>query len=325
MESKQNNPDSQPTFVQELTECWQRLPNKGFFLILLAAWIILFQFLGNGTFGYVHSASLFGWMDTAYGGFLKGGEDEQGYFVPVVVLGLFWMKRKELLALPLRAWWPGLLLLMLALAIHLLGYAVQQQRISIIAMFLGIYALMGLAWGSQWLRASFFPFVLLAFCIPIASISEPVSFPLRHLVAKMVTVICNDGLGMSVLREGTQLFNPSHTYAYDVAAACSGLRSMMAILALATVYAFMNFDKAWKRILMMLLAFPFAVIGNVCRMLGIIITADLSGQAAGNFVHENWFFSLVPYLPAMFGIFLVGRWLREDLEPSTPGLTAKPA
>ena len=33
-------------------------------------------------------------------------------------------------------------------------------------LFAGIYALMGLAWGRQWLRESFFPFILFIFCVP---------------------------------------------------------------------------------------------------------------------------------------------------------------
>ena len=39
-------------FRLEFVDCWQRLPNKGFFLGLLAAWVALFQFLGNSTLGY---------------------------------------------------------------------------------------------------------------------------------------------------------------------------------------------------------------------------------------------------------------------------------
>ena len=46
------------TFWTEFMGCWHRLPNKGLFFGLLGAWLLLFQFLGNGTFGYVDTASL---------------------------------------------------------------------------------------------------------------------------------------------------------------------------------------------------------------------------------------------------------------------------
>ena len=49
-------------FRIQFLECWHRLPNKGLFLVLLAAWLALFHFLGNSTFGYVDTPSLLGWM-----------------------------------------------------------------------------------------------------------------------------------------------------------------------------------------------------------------------------------------------------------------------
>ena len=73
-------------------------------------------------------------------------------------------------------------------------------------------------------------FFLFIFCIPIASIGEPITHPLRRLVAAIVVLVCNNLLGMNVQGEGTQLFNSAHTYSYEVAAACSGLRSLTAVL-----------------------------------------------------------------------------------------------
>lgn len=310
-----------PSLGAELLQCWQELPNKDLFFPLLAAWLLLFQFLGNCTFGYIDTSSLLHWMYNAY---TKGDKsDEHGLLIPIVVLALFWWKRKQLLALPNRLWPPALAMLALALALHGVGYLVQQQRVSIVALFLGIYALMGLAWGPAWLRASLFPFFLVAFCIPISSIGEPVTLPLRILVSKSVVMI-SQMVGIDVLREGTQLFNSQHTYQYEVAAACSGLRSTVAILCLATVYGFMTFEQAWKRVLIMASAFPLAVVGNVLRMMAIIVAAEVGGQEQGNYVHEHWFWSLVPYIPAIAGLMILGRCLRgRELEPGLQ-LEAKP-
>jgi exosortase len=313
-------------FPAEFAQGWRALPNKGFFLALLTVWILLFQFLGNATFGYIDSSSLLAWMKNAYDN--SDGQDSHGFFIPFVVLALFWWKpkRSQLLALPYRIWWPALILLAGAVALHLVGYVVQQPRVSIVAMFAGIYALMGLAWGPGWLRASFFPFFLFVFCIPIASIGESVTLPLRNLVAAIVKALCdNNFVGMDIQRDGTQLFNSARTFQYEVAAACSGLRSLVAVFALATIYGFMNFEKNWKRAVMMLAAFPLAVLGNVLRLLVIIITADIAGQDAGNYVHESAVFNLLPYIPAMFGVVLLGHWLRESTPADPPlPLTVKP-
>ena len=52
----------------------------------------------------------------------------------------------------------------------------------------------------------------------------------------------------------------------------------------------------------MALAFPFAVLGNLARMLLIVLAAERGGQEAGNFVHENMICSLIPYIPAIVGL-----------------------
>lgn len=325
MAENQHNPAPQAGFVADFIQCWNQLPNKGLFLTLLAAWFLLFQFLGNATLGYVDTSSLFGWMWNAYRDDVDGNGDGHGKIIPLVVLALFWWKRKQLLSVRHRAWWPGLLLLVGALALHIMGYLVQQPRISIIGFIAGIFALMGLAWGPAWLRASLFPFLLFAFSVPVSSIATPVTFRLRLLVAKLVTSISNNLLGIDVVREGTQLLNSSRTYGYDIAAACSGLRSFIAILALSTIYGFVTFDKNWKRLLMMAAAFPLAMIGNTMRMMFIIIAAEVGGKSWGDFVHENFFFSLIPYIPAILGVAALGHWLRErPPEPAVSSLTAKP-
>jgi exosortase len=315
MDAKVNSP-SQPSLTEELAETWQQLPNKGLFFTLLAAWLLLFQFLGNATFGYIDTASLLYWMKNAYSNEQSDGQDSHGILIPPLVLMLFWWKRKELLALPNRSWWPGLVMLAGALLLHVVGYMVQQPRISIVALFVGIYALMGMAWGPAWLKKSIFPFFLFVFCIPVASFGELITFPLRHMVTRIVAFICDGILGMNVIQEGTQLYNSAHTYRYEVAAACSGMRSLVAIFALSTVYSFMNFDRPWKRLVMILAAFPLAVIGNVLRLMLIVMTAEMAGQEAGNFVHENWFFSLIPYIPAIAGVLMLGHYMREPEPPA---------
>lgn len=317
MAENENRPGPAAGFAAEFAECWNQLPNKALFFSLLAAWLLLFQFLGNATFGYIDTSSLFKWMYVAYT--TNDWEEGHGLLMPVVVLALFWWKRKQLLALKINAWWPGLLLLAGALVLHLLGYLVQQPRLSIISLFLGIYALMALAWGPAWMRASFFPVFLFVFCIPFASLGAPVTtvtFYLRLLVAKIVAALGSTLMGMDIVREGTGLFNSAHTYGYDVAAACSGLRSLVAIIALSTIYGFVSFESNWKRLAMIAAAFPLAVIGNTARMICILVAAEFDGQAGGNYVHESTVFSLLPYVPAFLGLMLLTHWLRERPAPS---------
>jgi exosortase len=311
-------------FRIEFVDCWHRLPNKGFFLVLLAAWLALFQFLGNSTLGYIPTPSLLAWMHAAYASNpdANGSDDSHGKLIPFVVLALFWWKRKALLAQELKLWWPGLLLVLLALGLHLVGYMVQQPRISIVALFAGIYGLMGLAWGPGWLRESFFPFCLFAFCVPLGWSAVSITFPLRLLVCKVVEVVSAFIFQIDVIRIGTQLIDPTGHYKYEVAAACSGIRSLFATIVVAIIYAMLGFRSWWRRGLLMVSAVPLAVFGNVVRMLTIVLAAEIWGQEAGNTVHEGGpygVYALLPYAAAFAGLMLLGRWLNEPpRQPSEP-------
>jgi exosortase len=302
--------------------CWRQLPNKVFFFVLLAVWALLFQFWGNSILGYIHTSSLFAWLYNAYNLGGEAGEDASvGNLIPFLVVGIFWWKRKELLALPLQLWWPALLLLIAALLLHIFGYLLQQPLFSVIALFAGIYALTGLAWGRDWLRHSVYPIFLFAFSIPLTAHLNFILFPLRMLVCRLVEISAHI-VGINVLRQGTQLMDPSGAYGYDVAAACGGMRSLIAIFLLATVYAFGTFRSPGKRFFLMALALPFAVLGNMLRLLAIIVAAEMGGQDWGNYVHEGGPFgiiSLLPYVPGIVGLLFVGRWLenREDKNKST--------
>lgn len=107
------------------------------------------------------------------------------------------------------------------------------------------------------------------------------------------------------------MFDSAHRFQYNVEAACSGLRSLTTMLALACVFAFTSFQQNWKRGLLILSAVPFAILGNVLRLLTIIIAAEAAGQEAGSYVHKHWLFSLIPYFPAMVGMSLLARLLRS--------------
>ena len=146
--------------------------------------------------------------------------------------------------------------------------------------------------------------------------SVSVTFPLRLLVCRVVELISIYILQIDIVRVGTALSDPSGNYQYDVAAACSGIRSLFAVSAVAIIYAMLVFRAWWKRGLLMASAVPLAVLGNVVRMLSIIIAAEIWGQEGGSYVHEGGplgILSLLPYVAAFAGLLLLGHFLREQM------------
>ncbi|HTG45619.1 MAG TPA: exosortase/archaeosortase family protein [Verrucomicrobiae bacterium] len=298
-----------PGIVMEFKEAWAQLPYKGLFLTLFGLWLVIFHFLGNSTLGYVNSPSLFVWLNWMYE---RAEDDRHGRLIPFVVLALFWWKRRQLLAVPKRHWWPAFGLFGLGIGLHILGYILQQTQISVVGFFLGLYGLTGLVWGPQWLIHSFFPFCLFVFCLPLANVGVAVTLPLRILASEITAVVCRDILGINVIQDGTRIFDSRGSYQYDVAAACSGIRSLTATLALSMIYAFTSLHSGWKRVVMILSAFPFAIAANVIRLSAIVTAAETFGKEAGNFVHSNSVLSLLPYIPAIIGIFVLGHFLKRE-------------
>lgn len=296
-------------FRKDATECWQHLPNKCFFFVLLAAWLALFQFLGNSILGYVHTHSLFLWVYDS----TTTAQSDSGYcnLVPFLVVALFWWKRHELLDSKLQFWGAGLVILGCGMVLHILGYAAQAPQVSIIAFYVGIFGLMGLTWGREWLSKSVFPFFLFAFSLPLGGLTNFITFPLRLLVTWLVQAVSHV-FGIGVIRVGTELIDPSGSFQYDVAPACSGIRSLVAIFLLATVYSFFALRSNWKRLFLIALACPLAVLANLLRLLMVIFAAEIGGQKTGDWVHDNWLTSVMPYVVAFIGFLFVGQWLEKN-------------
>lgn len=323
MEIRPDNPaDSATTPVRgwaaELADAWRRLPCKGPFLLALTVWVALFHFLGNSTLGYVETHSLFGWLNWVY---RVTPDESHGRLIPFVVAGLFWWKRRLLLDLPKSVWFPALGLVAAGLFLHIGGYVVQQARLSVLGFLIGTYGMIGLYWGWPVMRHSFFPFFLLVFCMPLGTLAQEITVPLRLLVSYISVGLSQLALGIDVIRNGTEIFSPDGTFQYDVAPACSGIRSLITILVLTIIYGFMSFTTWWKRGLTIGIAIPLAVVGNVVRITGVIVVAEAFGQDAGLLFHD--YAGFVTFGLAFAGVLTLGYFLGES-HPATSPLPSSP-
>jgi len=311
-----------PTLAEDLLRearvFWGRLPDRSVFLILLGAWGLLFHFLGHCSFNFTDHPSLFAWMWGAWSA--PALEAGHGKLVPLVVLALLWLRRNQLLATPARRWLPALVGLAAALVLHVLAFTVQQPRLSMVALAAGAWWLVGLVWGPGWLRKTFFPFLLLGFCVPLESLGEGILFRLRLLVTTLSVGIGHHLLGLDVMNEGTRIFNAARTFSYDVAPACSGIRSLASLLAVTTIYGYVAFRSPWRRFVMITLAAPLAVAGNVARITTVIILAEAFGHKAGAAAETN--LGYVTFAVAIGLMFVVGWLMRE---PPVPAAVVGPA
>ena len=259
----------------------------------------VFQFFGNATQGYIHTRSLFWWWGSQW--FDPAAESQHGLVILGISLWLFWRnlraggpapgaRGREQGGASAAAGGVALAAMLGGLALHLLGYTVQQTRISIIALLLFAWGMSALAGGGRVAHASAFPLAFLVFAVPLEAL-DTVGFYLRLGVTAVATGMART-LGCEVVRNGTQLSSLHGGYQYDVAAACSGLRSLMALAALSLLVGYLRLRSWWARALPLALCLPYTFVANVARILAIVAAAEWLGQKAGATVHA-WFGFLV--------------------------------
>ena len=219
-----------------------------------------------------------------------------GFLVPFLSAYLVWERREKLLAMPVvpSIWGVGVLGFGLSmLFIGSIGAELYAQRTSLIVVLAGLVLLV---LGREFLRVLMFPIVFLLFMVPLpAIVVNAVSFPLQLFAAKTAT-FCLFNFGIPVLREGNVIVLAGTTL--EVAEACSGIRSLQALLALGTVYAYFSQRAMWKRWVLVLMSIPIAIVANAFRVSGTGVLAHYFGiEAAEGFYHtfSGWLIFVVAF------------------------------
>lgn len=302
-------------------------------LVCAGAAAAVLQFFGNGNRGYIDTASLFYWWGFQW--FNEGSETEHGPLVLGLSAWLLWRgleltdrgsRKADLDKSGLKraapgegadadAVWPAAFALAGGLTLHVVGFVAQQTRISILGFLVTLWGVLRLGGGRRWGRAAAFPIGFLVFAIPV-NVLDSVGFWLRVWVVDASSAIAH-GAGIAVLRNGTQLLAPDGSYNYDVAAACSGVRSLTALAALSLLAGYLCFRGICRRALVFAACFPLVYLGNVARIVAIILAADAGGPRWGDIAHE-----VMGY--GVFAIVLGGvlGWasLLAHLRPEASGL-----
>ena len=315
---------SEPALVQiarDTGKLLAELPAKWAFIIAAAAWTALFHWFGNPTLGYVQNNSMFAWVRAVFEhSRLADDDDRLCEYMPYLVLILFAYQSHRLRAVPKRIWPPALVLLLMAAGLHWVGYCVQQTRISMLAYLLGLFSITGVFWGRQWMVESAFPFGLLIFWIPLKAIFDPITFKLRLLSCIASSEIARQVFNIPIERVGTIVSHPgvngSPPFQFDIAAACSGIRSATVVLILTITYSFLFLKTWWRRAIVIALSPLLAVGGNVARLTFTFILSDSFGQEVGKMVESRAGF--VTFSVSFLAVILVTRWLARSERVSLP-------
>ena len=238
-----------------------------------------------------------------------------GFFIVPIALYLAWERRDALSQASWRGSMWGLLPFVGGLALLVagtLGAEFFLTRISMVVVLAGVVVLLG---GREAFRVLLFPIGFLLLMIPIpAIVFNQIAFPLQLLASRFGTTVM--GLvGVPVLREGNVLVLANITL--EVAEACSGIRSLVSLLAIGMLIGYFGDRRAWARSVLTLMTVPVAIFTNGLRVAGTGIAAYYYGpKVAEGILHM--FSGWMIFTGALGVLFLIQRGLLKIGNRATP-------
>ncbi len=229
-----------------------------------------------------------------------------GFFVPLFSAFVVWEERDRLRHLPPQPSWSGLLLLIVALCLLIVGQMGAELFLARFSLLLVLAGLVVLFLGWNFFRATLFPWAFLLLMIPIPTILfNQITFPLQLLTSR-VAAEALPVLGVPVLREGN-VMQLAAGKPLEVAEACSGIHSLISLLALAIIYGYLMEKRLWVRWLLAFAAVPIAIAANNVRIIGTgLLVQYWDPDKAEGFYHASW--GWIIFVISLFMLFAL-HWL----------------
>ena len=242
-------------------------------------------------------------------------ENSHGFLVPIFAAYLVWSRRAAIRETKLTPTWSGVAVVVLGLSVLLLGDLGANlflSRISFVILLTGLVVCFG---GWTLTNQVRFPLLVLLIAIPIpALLLNHVTLPLQTLASQAASQLLAL-LGVPVLREGNII--QLSTMRLEVAEACSGIRSLVSLLATAIFYGYFAEKSNLRRLLLVLFSVPIAIADNSLRIVGTGLCVEhWDPDKAMGFFHE--FSGWVMFLFSLACLFIVQRLMSLSWNAGRP-------
>lgn len=229
----------------------------------------------SGLFKLLVLAALLGWFYKDHFvrlyRFWQEPDWSHGFLIPLFGLYVIHLKRDRILSQPQRGSIWGLALMVGSSYVYFKAIQMQvgyPQPLSIVTMVAGMVLLM-CGWRTLWL--TLFPIFFFVLAIPPPDrLYRSITQPLQQGAAAVSTFVLNALPGAEVERDGiniTYWMMGGSSGHFTVAGACSGMRSLMAFVALGLAMAYFTPRPLWHRLLMAGAVIPVALTCNVIRVI----------------------------------------------------------
>ncbi|MCA9295659.1 MAG: exosortase, partial [Phycisphaerales bacterium] len=232
-----------------------------------------------------------------------------GYFV--------YLERARLMRNGFRTTWFGLVPLVIGIAAYMLctfgPTTLHHHNFMAVGVSITLFGLTLLFCG--WRAMLFLWFPLAYLCLFGQTISERflniVTFTMQDITARGSEIFMSL-LFLDVERRANTiiLYNDGVAMPLNIAEACSGMRMLMAFLALGVAMAFIGLRRTWQRVLLVLLAVPTAIFVNILRVTTLALLTKIDPALAQGDVHT--FIGMLWLIPAFF-IYLGIQWVIKKL------------
>ncbi len=228
-----------------------------------------------------------------------------GPLVLLISLYLVWTRRKLFSNSSPAPNNLGLILVATGLALHLWAMVWRAYYISALMIPLVMLGLIVTLFGHRIARQFLFPlgFLILIVPLPLAERMGPL---LEGWTASSATAFAQM-LGVPAQNIGSQVLLPNS--AFTVGIPCGGLRSVIAIITLVTLWAYIAQGRAIARGLVFLAAIPIALAANTLRLTLLLAIANVWGARAGLDYFDSPWSSLVLFLSAFVLLLVIAKWV----------------
>ncbi len=246
------------------------------------------------------------------------GADENyshGYLVPAAFVWMIWMQRRELsrTAVAPRGW--GLLIVFLGVVQMMIGKLGAENFVTNSSLLVVLTGITVYLFGTAVLRRLAFPIAWLIFMIPLpAIIYYALTFRLQMLASSLSSTML-DLARIPNVREGNVIYLPNFTV--GVVEACSGIRSLISLLAFAAFFGYVSPMSRVARWTLVLSAVPIAIFVNALRIGGTGCVGNYaSPKYAQGFYHT--FSGWLLFLGCLGSVALLSHFLTRLSRPKNP-------
>ncbi|MBA7640936.1 hypothetical protein ES703_48607 [subsurface metagenome] len=194
-----------------------------------------------------------------------------GFLIPLFSLYFINQHKKEILSLQIKSSYWGLFFLICGIVFYPLNIVhFQYWYLRPIGMIATLGAVVLFLGGWRLVKYTWLPVGFLVFAVRVpARYYVKLTMPMRQMAARVATALLNLVSGLEATVHGVVIdviYEGQRLEPLNVAEACSGMRLLMAFLALGVAMAYLHYRPVWQRIVLLASTIPIAIFCNIVRV-----------------------------------------------------------